>query len=156
MGADLKKYIEEYLNQTEFHLIDLVVRGEKNTKVLEIYLDRKEPAGLSDYALINKELWRRIENNNFARGLSKIIVSSPGVDKSFKYIWQLNRHTGRKLEIKLNDGDIIEGILEEVIEDNEPMIVLGIINETKKKDQQKETKKICFNNIKESKVILSF
>lgn len=156
MESELKNYIEEYLETTDFKLIDFVLRGEKNTKVLEIYLDRKDAFTIGELARINRELWKRVEDSEFANGLSKIVVSSPGADKPFKYIWQLKKHIGRTLELKLNNEEFIKGVLKEVIEDDNPRIVLDIKGSEKKAALKEELKTINFNEIKESKVVFSF
>jgi ribosome maturation factor RimP len=156
MESELKNYIEECLETTDFKLIDFVLRGEKNTKVLEIYLDRKDAFTIAELARINRELWKRVEDNEFANGLSKIVVSSPGADKPFKYIWQLNKHIGRTLELKLNNEESIKGVLKEVIEENNPRIILDIKVDEKKAALKEELKTLSFNEIKESKVVFLF
>jgi len=156
MESKLKNYIEDYLETTDFKLIDFLLRGEKNTKVLEIYLDNKDSFSIGDLARINRELWKRVEDSEFANGLSKIVVSSPGVDKPFKYIWQLKKHKGRTLELKLNNEESLKGVLKEVIEENNPGIVLRVKVNEKKKSLKEELKTISFNEIKESKVVFLF
>jgi ribosome maturation factor RimP len=156
MESELKNYIEEYLETTDFKLIDFVLRGEKNTKVLEIYLDREDAFTIGELARINRELWKRVEDSEFANGLSKIVVSSPGADKSFKYIWQLKKHIGRTLELKLNNEEFIKGVLKEVVEEDNQRIVLDVKGSEKKAALKEELKTISFNEIKESKVVFSF
>ena len=156
MESELKNYIEEFLETTDFKLIDFVLRGEKNTKVLEIYLDRKDTFTIGELARINKDLWKRVEDSEFVNGLSKIVVSSPGADKPFKYIRQLKKHISRTLELKLNNEESLKGVLKEVIEENNPRIVLGVKVNEKKTALKEELKTISFNEIKESKVVFSF
>lgn len=156
MESELKNYIEEYLDTTDYELISFVLRGEKNTKVLEIYLDRRDEFTIDELARINRELWKRIENSEFVSGLSKVVVSSPGVDRPFKYIWQLKKHLGRTLELKLKDEEIFKGVLKEVIEEDNPRIVLDIQGNRKKEVFNEGYKTINFNEIRDSKVVLSF
>ena len=127
MQSELKDYIEEYLGKTDYYLIDYYVLGKKNREVLEIFIDRRETATVDDYAVISRELWKWIEESNFADSISKIVVSSPGIDEPFKSVWQLDKHIGRSMNVKLINGDEKEGILKEVIEDDEPKIVLEMI-----------------------------
>ena len=156
MQSELKDYIEEYLGKTDYHLIDHHVLGKKNRKVLEIFLDRRETATIDDYAVISRELWKWIEESSFADSISKIVVSSPGIDEPFKYVWQLNKHLGRSMNVKLINGDEKEGILKEVVEDDEPKIVLEMIENKSSKDKLMESEIIYFGDIKDSRVIVSF
>ncbi len=81
------------------------------------------------------------------------MVSSPGVDKPFKFDWQLNKHTGRTLEIELIEGKKIEAKLNDISDK-------GILSLTKKfkkgKKQETEDIEINFDDIKSSKVKLEF
>ena len=156
MQSELKDYIEEYLGKTDYHLIDYHVLGKKNRKVLEIFLDRRETATIDDYAVISRELWKWIEDSNFADSISKIVISSPGIDKPFKYVWQMNKHVGKSLNLKLFNGEEKEGILKEVIEDDEPRIVLEMTGNKSNKDKLMESEKIYFGDIKDSRVLVSF
>lgn len=156
MQSELKDYIEEYLGKTDYYLIDYYVLGKKNREVLEIFLDRRETATIDDYAVISRELWKWIEESSFADSISKIVVSSPGIDEPFKYVWQLNKHVGRSLNVKLINGEEKEGILKEVVEDDEPKIVLEAIGNKNKKDKLMESEIIFFGDIKDSRVIVSF
>lgn len=156
MESELKEYIVKYLDSTDYELIDFVLRGEKNTKVLELFLDRKDEFSVDELARINRDLWKRIEKDEIARGLSKVVVSSPGADKPFKYVWQLEKHIGRTLELILSNGESFKGVLKEVIEDDNPRLILDVRGSGNKEDLNEEYETISFNEIKESKVVISF
>ena len=156
MQSELKDYIEKYLENTDYHLIDYHVLGKKNRKVLEIFLDRREITTVDDYALISRKLWKWIEDSNFTDSISKIVVSSPGIKKPFKYVWQLNKHVGRSLDVKLISREEKEGILKEVIEDSEQKLVLETIENKNSKEKLVESEIIYFRDIKDSRVIVSF
>lgn len=156
MQNELKNYIEAYLGKTEYYLVDYHVLGKKNRKVLELFLDRREVTNVDEYAVISRELWKWIEDGSFADSISKIVVSSPGIDKPLKYVWQLNKHVGRSLSVKLINGEVKEGMLKEVIEDDEPKIVLDMIANKSSKDKLMESEIIYFGDIKDSRVIVSF
>jgi ribosome maturation factor RimP len=78
-------------------------------------------------------------------------VSSPGLDQPIKLIRQLPKHIGRKIKIQLNDSEIPEftgtliGLEDDVLE-----------LQFKEKKKEPETKKVKFENINESKIIVSF
>jgi ribosome maturation factor RimP len=85
-------------------------------------------------------------------------VSSPGLSKPFKVIQQYHKNIGREVKIVLTPIGSKEGILKTVTEDgvevetSEKVKVEG----KKKKELVVKTEHIPFNQIKETKVIISF
>jgi ribosome maturation factor RimP len=65
---------------------------------------------------------------------------------------QYKKNIGRTLEVTLLDDNIVEGKLESI----DPDGIVLFIKENKKKKIAAESKKLLFNQIKESKVIISF
>lgn len=150
----MEEIIRSVIEATDYRIIELVIRGEKRTKVLEVFVDRKEGVNIDELAEISRELERRIEESHFAGELSKIIVSSPGIDRPFRYIWQLDKHVGRTLWVRLNDGSEIEGKLERVSDEDGELCIL-VAPEGRKKSDPVETL-IRFDEMKEAKIKISF
>ncbi|MBL0106785.1 MAG: hypothetical protein IPP52_05735 [Ignavibacteria bacterium] len=42
MENELKSIIEEYFSSSDYRIIELVLRGEKGTKVAEVYVDKED------------------------------------------------------------------------------------------------------------------
>lgn len=156
MENDLKKIIDEYFESSKYKLVELITRGEKGTKVAEIFADSVDGVNIDELAAINRDLNELVDSKMLVNDLSKLVVSSPGAEKSFKFIWQLEKHTGRTLEIEMNDGEKIEGKLANI--ENEPngVIFLEILNKEKGKKVTSESRAIKFKDIKESRVKISF
>jgi ribosome maturation factor RimP len=146
-----KNILNDFLKETPFVLIDLLQKGDKNNVILEVFIDRKENFCIDELAVVNKNLWKYIEEKNLEKGIDKIIVSSPGAEESFKYFWQLEKHIGRELEIKMKNGEIITGKFQGIsdFEKNEIQI------QTKEKKEVKLIK-ILFGDMTEAKIKLSF
>lgn len=142
------------LEETDYKIIDLVVRGEKRTKVLELYVDRREGVNIDELAGLSRILEEKIEETPFAGELSKIVISSPGVERAFKYVWQLDKHIGRTMEILLNDDTMMVGRLLEV-DDDTGTVKIVLAPDGKKKADPVEIE-LKFENIKEAKVKISF
>jgi len=88
----------------------------------------------------------------------EIDVSSPGLDKPFRVKQQYQKNIGKNIKTVLADGKTVEGRLEEV---NEETIVVEHtykekIEGKKKKQTIVEQKKINFNNIKDTTIVISF
>lgn len=149
MKDEILLKINGFLESTRYRCIDINVKGERNNKILEIFIDSKEIFTIDELAILNNELSEEFEKELFFKDISKIIVSSPGAERSFKYVWQLIKHIGRMIDVKLKDGNIISGKLLE-IRNNE--IILEV-NRTKKETENIE---LNFDEIQESKVKLKF
>lgn len=157
MQDKLSEILNRIFQDSEYKLIDLVIRGEKNTKVLEIYVDSQSNIDLDGLSELNRTIDDELEKDedfNF----SKIVVSSPGTDRSFKYHWQLYKHIGRNIEIEFNDDDKpgLKGKLLNI--DDDMNIEIEELKQGKKGNFQLTgiIRKIKFSDIKNSKVLISF
>jgi ribosome maturation factor RimP len=155
-NSDYLALIEDNLKSTEAKLIDFVVRGEKKNKILEIYIDSEAGLNLETISTINRNISKLVDEFQAEKGtneISKIMVSSPGVDKPFKFAWQLYKHIGREIDITMNDGEKISGILE-LLEPNDTLVIEEI--KKKKSEPAKDKKIIKFSDIKDSRIKLKF
>lgn len=155
MENQLKSIIERYFESSDYKLIDLVFRGEKGTKVVEIFADSAEGVNIDELSKINRDLNELADTELIIKDLSKIVVSSPGAERPFKYLWQLRKHLGRNLEIEMNDGEKISGKLTET-EEEKNLIFMEIQKTEKGKKNISEIRAINFSDIKESRVKISF
>ena len=140
-----------FLIGTGFVLIDLKQKGDNKNVFLEIFIDKKENFGIDELALVNKNLWKFLEENNMEKGISKIIVSSPGAENPFKFFWQMKKHLGREVEVMTKNGESFSGKLEEIIDSEKEEFQILI------KDK-KNTKVLnfFFGDLTEVKIKLSF
>lgn len=88
----------------------------------------------------------------------ELSVTSPGLDQPFKVHQQYNKNIGRNVKVVFKDHGSVEGLLKEVSDE-------GVVIETTEKEKVEGKKKkvevvkqhpIPFQNIKETKVIISF
>lgn len=155
MDIEARNKIERYFIQNDYRIIDFIIRGDQKLKIYEIFVDSRNNVLIDDLGRFNKELWELLESKDLTKGLSKIIISSPGVERSFKYIWQMYKHIGRVLEVKLKSGETLTGKLEDVAENDNPCIRLNLTK--KKKDSlDNSVQEIKFTEISESRVKISF
>jgi ribosome maturation factor RimP len=154
MYEEIKNIVNLVLKNNKYLFIDLEIRGDKKLKILDIFVDSVSELDLNKLSDLNREIWNEIVKSGLSEKFSKITVSSPGIDRSFKYIQQLPKHIGRELEIKLNNGSEISGTLENV---DEKKGLIEIMIKAKKKDIKENISEIIdFKNIRESKVKLKF
>lgn len=153
---DYLSLIENYFKDSEAKLVELVFRGEKKNKILEIYVDSETGLNLETISTINRDISKLVDDFQAERQMneiSKLVVSSPGVDKSFKFGWQLHKHIGREIDITLNNGEKVSGILE-LLEPDDTLVIEEV--KKKKSEPAKDKKLIKFSDIKESRIKLKF
>lgn len=154
MVESVKNIVNIVLKDSQFLLIDVEIRGERKNKIVDIYVDSKDKLDLDNLSDLNRKIWEKIEEVKLSENFSKITVSSPGIDRSLKYIEQLIKHKGRDIDIKMNDGTKISGILENIFEDKGQIQIK--LKGKKKNLSECEIKVIDFKNIVESKIKLKF
>ncbi|MEO6696274.1 MAG: hypothetical protein ABIY50_08380 [Ignavibacteria bacterium] len=154
MEKSLEELIEEYFQNSEYSVIEFIQRGDGGTKVAEIFVDNEKGINIDELAKINRDLNDLVDTELIIKDLSKLVVSSPGAERPFRFFWQLKKHNGRTLELELNNGEKLEGKLLE--SDENDHVTIDIIKKEKNKKISAETRIINFSEIKESKVKLSF
>ncbi len=148
----IRALVEEELAESHLFIVDLKVSSSNAIRVL---IDGDEGAPISDCVkvsrLIEGSLDREVED-------FELQVSTPGADQPIKIWRQYNKHVGRELDVKLNEGGKITGVLEEVkpeelvIKTREKKRIEG----RKAKQWVEEIHHVSANDIKETKVIISF
>lgn len=120
---------------------------------VKVFLDADDGITIEKCISINKALYKYIEESElFPDGNFSLEVSSPGIDEPLKLFRQYKKNTGRKVEVILNDGAKLEGKLLSVSDDE-------IVIEEKTGKANKATittKTILFNQIKQTKVLITF
>jgi ribosome maturation factor RimP len=152
LEKNLISVINKSLENTDYKLIDYILHGDVRKKVLEIFVDSEKPVDLDELGEINKKLWEEIDDKDEYKSVSKIIVSSPGVDRPIKYLWQLKKHIGRTVSVKDTLSNVYIGKL---IEINETGGELAIVVKEKKNKTEFE-KRFLFSSLQEIKVKVIF
>lgn len=145
------KKVDEFFYGNSFVLVDLKQKGNKGNYILEVFVDKKENFGIDELAEINRNLWKHLESEDMHKGIMKIIVSSPGTENPVKYFWQLEKHIGREVELKLKTGDVVSGKLVNLTDMAKEELQIEI-------KEKKEIKllKFLFGELSELKIKLSF
>jgi ribosome maturation factor RimP len=147
-----KKIQETESNRDKSFLVDVSVNAMNKIRVTIDNID-----GLAINECVNMS---RFIENQLDRETEdfELEVTSPGLDQPFKVFRQYEKNIGREVEVKLNDGQKIEGKL---IAANENAIDLEQITKEKKEDgkgKQLVTRHLNFpfDTIKETRIIIKF
>ncbi len=84
-------------------VIEIVLRGDKMRRVVELYVDSEAGVSLGLCQEISKSLIQEIDTTALAPGTYRLEVSSPGIDRPLKFPWQYRKHSGRKVEVSWNE-----------------------------------------------------
>ena len=147
----VKELVEEKIaDRPELFLVS--IKMLPNNKLI-IHVDGDEGISIQDCAAISRHVGFHLEEENTIDKAYNLEVSSPGVGEPLQLNRQYHKNIGRDLSLKLNDGTIKEGKLISVTDD-------AIEIEEKVKEKGKKVQlvnaQIEFNNIVETKVLISF
>ena len=147
----VKELVEEKISdRPELFLVE--VKMLPNNKLI-IHVDGDEGISIQDCAAISRHVGFHLEEENTIEKAYNLEVSSPGVGEPLKLKRQYQKNTGRDLSIKLAGGEIMEGKLLEV---NETAITIEAKVKEKGKKVQLVATSLDFDNILETKVLISF
>ena len=146
--------IENFLNDLikgneELFIVELLVSPANDIKV---FLDSDKGITIEKCILINRSLYKRIEEELFPDGNFSLEVSSPGVDEPLKLKKQYKKNVGRMVEVFMNDNTRKEGKL--LLADEDQIVIEETEGKGKKAVNKKTT--ILFNQIKHTKVLVTF
>ncbi len=141
---------EKIADRPELFLVS--IKMLPNNKLI-IHVDGDEGISIQDCAAISRHVGFHLEEENTIDKAYNLEVSSPGVGEPLQLNRQFHKNIGRDLGIRLSDGTAKEGKLISVSE-------LAIEIEEKVKEKGKKVQlvntQIEFNNIVETKVLISF
>ena len=126
---------------------------------IKVFLDADDGITIEKCTSVNKALYKYIEETGiFPDGNFSLEVSSPGVDEPLKLHRQYKKNTGRKVEVLMNDGKRIEGVLlntgDDAITIEESFDKLRMKGKGNKTTIKSTT--ILFNQIKHTTVLVTF
>lgn len=152
---DVEKRVIELIEEKIADREDLFIVSVKMrpNKILEILLDGDQGVNIDDCAQVSRHVGFHLEEENVIDNAYRLEVSSPGIDSNFVQIRQYQKNIGRMVQIKLSDNTKIEGTL--LAADDAKVSVLQKIKEKGKKAQEVE-KELPFDQIKATKVVISF
>lgn len=151
-NQQIQDLIAEKLQEKNMFVVELDVKPGNNIK-LEV--DGMEGVSISDCVEFSRQIEHNLdrEEEDF-----EVNVSSPGLDNPFKVFEQYQKNVGREVKVTKADDKVVKG---KMIEATEEFVVVEYsfkrrIEGRKKKELITEQEKITFDNIKETRVIISF
>lgn len=154
-----KSIVEELINERIAELnngLFVVELSISTSNVIKVELDKHEGGvSVNDCMSVSRNIEHNLdrEQDDF-----ELNVSSAGLDRPFRVLPQYIKNIGRAVVVVKEDGTKLEGILKEV---NESRIILETTREEKPEGKKKkeiivEQHELPFDDIKETKIVISF
>jgi ribosome maturation factor RimP len=143
------KNIREMANQVAesngLFLIDVVIRGNENSRVIEVFIDGEKNVSAEECALVSREISKHIDNQELFKSY-RLDVSSPGVERPLIYLKQFPKHINRMFEIEFNKADGSSRFKGKLVSVEDEILTF----------KSNEEIKVKFKDISEAKVLVSF
>ena len=121
---DLKRKVEKLilpiLEPRNAFLVDVGVRGERGTKIIQAFVETDDGITIEECADISRELDRLLGPSGIVDGAYSLEISSPGIDKPLKLLRQYRKNIGRTYTVlyKKDAGEVtLVGTLTDVSDD---------------------------------------
>ncbi|MBL4654947.1 MAG: hypothetical protein JKY33_03885 [Bacteroidia bacterium] len=141
----VEQVVKEFLADESTFLVDVEVHKQKIT----VYLDGDKGITIAECTKVCKFLRVNFEEEGTLDDY-EVEVTSTGIDRPLRLNRQYVKNVGKKVEVTLQDGTITKGKLEKVDVDK------ILINEEERNGQSAELKEYLFDNIKQTKLEISF
>ena len=148
----VRELAQSRLDEFNGFIIELKVSSSNHIKLL---IDSDAGISVADCMSVSRNIEHNLDREVEDFSLE---VSSAGIDQAFKHRRQYQKNKGREVKVKLQDEKVIEGLLESV-NDNDIIVT----TKTKERIEGRKAKRwvekkqiINFDDIKETKVIISF
>mgnify|MGYP001055342434 FL=1 len=144
----IRKIAGEKLDPTGIFVVDVLV---KPSGKIYVFIDGDEGVTISDCIDLSRYIEGRLDRDKEDFELN---VSSSGVDQPLKMPRQYNKHIGKKISVLTRDGQKQEGELLDVLDNG--ISFRPDIKGKKKKNEKTEPVFVSFEDIKETKRLVSF
>lgn len=145
LTSRIRALAEEVSTDRDAFIVDVQVRGQKGSRIVEVFVDADEGIGSDDLARLSRDLAFLLETEEVVKGKYYLNVSSPGAERPLLLPRQYHKHVGRTLEVTTGAG--------------EPMVRTGTLTAVREDDAfdldvDGETVTIPFSDVTEARIQL--
>lgn len=142
----VQSIVDDVLSGSSLYVVEIIVRGVKGSRVVEIYVDSDEGLNVDALAKVNREIGFMLETEDVIEGHYTLNVSSPGIDRPLRLPRQYKKNIGRSLKVKYMEEEKRRNVRGELIETADEFIELKLPGG--------KHQRISMNEIIESKIVL--
>ena len=81
VGSRVRALAEEVSADREAFVVDVQVRGQKGSRIVEVFVDADDGVGSDDLARLSRDLAFLLETEDVIKGKYYLNVSSPGAER---------------------------------------------------------------------------
>ena len=148
----IRKLVEEKIEGTDCFIVDITVGAGNAIRVL---LDKDSGTSITDCVAVSRHIEGNLDREEEDFELS---VMSPGLDYPLSSERQYRKNIGREVKVTTQEGKVFKGEL--VVVDSKGIL---LTSRTKERIEGRKAKqwvdhedRLEFNEIKETKIIISF
>ena len=105
LDTRIERHARDVLGNDELFVVGISIRGQKGSRLIEIFVDGDQGVGVKDLARISRELAFILEAEDIVKGKYHLNVSTPGAERALLLERQYQRHVGKKLDLLVVDED---------------------------------------------------
>ncbi|MBL0340209.1 MAG: hypothetical protein IPP71_04380 [Bacteroidetes bacterium] len=148
---NIENIVNQWIKSSECFLVEVKSAPSKVT----VFIDKPAGVTLAECSSLNRFIFDALEADNVWE-THELEVSSPGMDQPLRVYQQYLRRIGREVRIITTEGRELKGKLKSANEIGIELLELISRKENKKKVISEELRLLNYENIKETKLILSF
>lgn len=145
----IRELSEDVAKAHEAFVVDLSLRGERQSQILELFVDTDAGITADRCAAISRDLSSQLDQESLIPHRYTLIVSSPGLDRPLKLLRQYRKNVGRNLRVRFQTGGEARSIVGRLLEVSDDEIII----QEKGRDEKNS---IPFKRIQESKIEIEF
>ncbi len=129
LTSRIRVLAEEIIGEGEIYIVDVQVRGQQGSRVVEVYADADQGISLDQLSELSRELEFLLDTEDVIKGRYLLNVSSPGADRPLTDPRQYGRHIGRDLRVTLEEDGAqrqVTGTLTDVGDESVTLEVKGM------------------------------
>ena len=130
-----------------YFLIDVILRGNPQNQIIEIYIDNETGVKTDDCAVISRKINEKFEDEELIESKYRLDVSSPGVERPLKFIEQYHKHVNRDFELKFKQEEKSKKIKAKLVRVDKDELTF---------QKGKDEFVLLFDEILSAKVLISF
>ena len=143
----VRRVVEDVLAAFPLYVVEIIVRGVKGSRAVDVYVDGDEGVAVDTLAKVNREIGFLLETEEVIEGRYTLNVSSPGVDRPLRLPRQYKKNIGRTLRIKYMEDEKRSVVQGELINAADEFVEL-------KAKGGNTTQRVSMEDIVESKIVL--
>jgi len=142
----LRQLVEECVATSKAEVVDITFRGHYRKPVIEVFLDLPGAVTTDLCAEVSRKISAALVGKEIVAADYRMEVSSPGLDRPLKFLWQFQKHYGRPFRFTLaapGEGGVLTGTL--IAVENDVLVV---------KSTDGAESRVRFADVREAKIVL--